>query len=79
LELQESHTPQLDCLLPIHIRQCNNLVNENSIPLFNERNFNDENPICFNQEFYRICPTIMNEEIHLPKLQVFFKIDDRIN
>ncbi len=39
--------------------------------MFNERSFNDENAIYSNQEFYRICPTIINESIHLPKLQVF--------
>ncbi len=49
----------------------NNLAIKNSIPSFNERNFNDENAIYSNQEFYRICPTIINESIHLPKLQVF--------
>ncbi len=69
-EQQESQTPQPDFLLPIHIRQLKSSLNPPISPLFNERKLNNDNSICFNQEFYRICPTIIHNQCHLPKLEV---------
>ncbi|CAF2782624.1 unnamed protein product [Rotaria sp. Silwood2] len=70
---QESDNRQSDFVLPIHIRQLNNSLSNDIIPCFNERKFNDDNSFCSSQEFYRICPTIVNNQNHLPKIE-FIKI-----
>jgi len=69
-EQQESHIPQPDFLLPIHTRQLNNPLSTNITPSFNERKFNDDQLFYSTQEFYRICPTIINNRIHSPKIEV---------
>ncbi|CAF3692369.1 unnamed protein product [Rotaria sp. Silwood1] len=70
---QESENHQSNFLLPIHIRQLYNSLNNDIIPCFNERKFNDDNSSYSSQEFYRICPTNVNNQNHLPKLK-FIKI-----
>ncbi|CAF0847203.1 unnamed protein product [Rotaria sordida] len=72
-EQQKSDKHQSNCLLPIHIRQLNNSLYNDIIPCFNERKFNDDNLSHSSQEFYRICPTIVNNQNHLPKIE-FIKI-----
>ncbi len=69
---QESHARQSDFLLPIHIRQLNKSLNADTIPLFNERKLNDDKSSYSSQEFYRICPTNVNNQMQLPKLEVPF-------
>ncbi|CAM4778548.1 unnamed protein product [Rotaria magnacalcarata] len=72
-EQHESNVRRLDFVLPIHIRQLDNTLSNDSIPYLNERKFNDENLLDSSQEFYRICPTIVKNENPLPKLE-FIKI-----
>ncbi|CAF4894138.1 unnamed protein product, partial [Rotaria magnacalcarata] len=68
-EQHESNVRRLDFVLPIHIRQLDNTLSNDSIPYLNERKFNDENLLDSSQEFYRICPTIVKNENPLPKLE----------
>ncbi|CAF4354288.1 unnamed protein product, partial [Rotaria socialis] len=72
-EQRESNVHRSDFVLPIHIRQLDNTLSNDSIPYLNERKFNDENLLHSSQEFYRICPTIVKNENPLPKLE-FIKI-----
>ncbi|CAF1375268.1 unnamed protein product [Rotaria sordida] len=69
---QEIHLPQSDFLLPVHIRQEEKSSENNSIHLLNQWKLidsNDDISLNYFQNFYRICPTINNNETNLPKLQ----------
>ncbi|CAF0829516.1 unnamed protein product [Adineta steineri] len=72
-EQQQSSVRQPDFLLPIHIRQSNDSLSNTNIPLLNERKYNDDKFLYSSQEFYRICPTVINNQIQLPKIE-FTKI-----
>ncbi|CAF2665735.1 unnamed protein product [Rotaria sp. Silwood2] len=69
---QETHLLQSDFLLPVHIRQEEKSSENNYIPLLNQWKLTDSNDdLSLNdfQNFYRICPTINNNETYSPKLQ----------
>lgn len=62
---------QENFLLPIHIRQLENSSFNDSNSSLTERKFDESYSSWSNPDFYRICPTIINNDNDLPHLQVF--------
>jgi hypothetical protein len=75
VDQQETPPHRPDFLLPIHIRQEDKSSQNDIIPLLNQWKL-IESPDDLSsdhfQDFYRICPTVNNNESDSPKLQVYY-------
>ena len=73
------HSEQLNFLLPIHIRQSNDLSSSssNNIPLFETRRISSDSlPCAIDKEFFRICPQIDEDQSHSSVLEVHRIIEE---
>ena len=62
-EQEELDTYHPHFALPVHIRQLNKSLHEDISLALNERKFSDIDLLHSNEEFYRICPTTVNNII----------------